>query len=221
MLQEENQGLGAHERHLKRRMNNPLFSPVRRQVGLDQVVEAQARDAAEQEAFVATLQSLVQRAVELKPNEESEVVLELKEQLDQAYETCSGLAGEQAVYKDAIRQLIDVVMKAVWANIGNDALALSELERETEARRLHFDKLRFTLVADLLRPEATIAEDELVPTLLSESPEALEAAWELFDPVQQAELHAQAVALLERLKDEGHPLPEAWDRLRCMQVLDG
>lgn len=219
MIDDDNVGLGAHERQLKRRMNNPLFPRERQQVGLDLVVEAQARDEAEREAFIKELQSLVQTAVELKPNEESEVILKLKEDLDRAYETCSGIAGEQADFKQAIRQLIDVVMRSIWANIGNDVQAVQELERETAARQMHFQKLNHPLVADLLRPDTTIAGDELVPTLLSEPAEAIQAAWELFDPEQQSELRQQAEQLLERLKAEGENLPDAWEKLPFMRPM--
>ena len=62
------------------------------------------------------------------------MILGLKERLDRLYEQASGLREDQTKVKAALRQLVGVVMRAVWSGAGNDALARSELEDEEQAR---------------------------------------------------------------------------------------
>lgn len=190
---------GRQERHLMRRHNNPLFSEARRQITPDSLSEAQRLDHEEIEDFIGQFHTLVHDAVKLQPNEGSEVILELKERLDKAYEQACGLADDQSETKDAIKKLTIVVMNAVRTGAGKDTLALQELEQEEVARKAHEALLEFDLVADLLCPDSPIAEGELAATLLSTREEELAALLELFDGNQLALLCGEAEALIEGL----------------------
>ena len=207
---------GAHERHLQRRFNNPLFAPERRQVSLADVIAAQELDSDEQARFAEEFRGLVEEAASLRPNEESEVILGLKERLEQAYEQCAGLGGEQAQPKVALKRLVELVVAAVRRGAGSDPKAREELVREALARSLHYDLLEHALVADLLRPDSPVGADELIPTLLSEPEEAVRAAMHLFDEGQRTMMRGQARALLERAGEEGHVLPDAARRLELI-----
>lgn len=199
---------GRHERHYRRRLDNPLFAqPVT--LNDDELIEAQRLDHQELVDFVSELREVVQCAVELKPTEDSEVVLKLKEDLERLYETAAGLADEQEGNRQAILQLLAVIMRTVSANAAGDALAAQELEMEAQARNLHFDLLRTPLVADLLHPQSTIAADQLAATLLSESAEAVSAALNLFDDEQRGQLAAEGQALLESV-DPNRERDQAW-----------
>jgi hypothetical protein len=190
---------GRRERHYRRRLGNPLFGGAALEANEDDLLEVQRLDHEELLVFLEELRELVRRAVDLKPNEDSQVVLDLKSDLDRLYETASGLADDQSGNKLAIRQLLAVIMKTVWQSAGNDSLAEAELAQEEQARAAHFDLLEQPLLADLLHPESVISAEELLPTLLSESEPALRAALELFEVEQLATLHADARALLAGL----------------------
>jgi hypothetical protein len=144
-------------------------------------MEAQRRDHEELVAFMARLRELVQRAVDLRPTEESQTVLDLKTELDRAYEEASGLADDQAGNKEAIRQLLAVIMATIRSSAGADATAQHELDDEDEARRVHFQLLAYPLVADLLHPQSVIQPEELAATLLTADTDELAAALSLFD----------------------------------------
>ena len=202
---------GRHERHFLRRLDNPLFgSPTR--LDDEALLEVQRLDHEELVSFITELRAVVARAVAFKPQEETEVVLKLKEDLERLYETSACLADEQEGNREAIRQLLAVIMRTIRANAQGDALAARELEMEEEARRLHFELLREPLVAELLHPQSVVGPDDLVPTLLSESESAVAAALQLFDDTQRAELASHARALLEA-RDPQRGRPQAWERL--------
>ncbi len=204
---------GRHERHYRRRLNNLLFPRPISGPTDEALLEAQRLDHEELLSFLTELRSAVQRAVELKPTVDTQVVLDLKSDLDRLYETAAALADNQDGNQSALRQLIAVIMRTVWAGTGGDPLAEAELEQEEAARTAHFALLRQPLVAELLHPDTLIAADELLPTLLSESAAAVAAAAELFDADQLTELCSAGQRLLDT-QDPGASLyPDARERL--------
>lgn len=203
---------GRHERYLVRKHNNPLFSESERTLTSNQLNEAQRLDHEELVAYIGELRKLVGEAVALGPHEQSEVILELKERLDQYYERACRLADDQTPNKEAIRKLVSVIMHTVIKGAGNDALAQKQLEHEEQARRTHYALLEHPLVADLLDPQSLIREHELLPTLLSVDQAEFEAAVTLFDPVQLADLCKQGEQLLAGF-DGGEEYSQARARL--------
>ncbi len=209
---------GRRERHLLRKRNNPLFSEEEQRISTSALQEAQRLDHEELVAFITGFHTLIHDAVKLQPNEDSEVILNLKERLDRAYEQASGLADDQTETKTAIHKLVRVIMSTVEAGAGDDPQALYELKQEKAARAAHFELLQHPIVADLLDPDTPISEKELVPTLLSESADGLRAALELFDNVQLAILCEEAKKILERVEAEGKPVGEQRQRLMEMET---
>ena len=209
---------GARERRLQRLWDNPLFAEGKRRVSQPEVERARQQDLEERERFLVDFQALLQEAVNLAPNVESDVILSLKERLDQAYERCSSLPGELAEIRQALRRLVAVIMGSVRAHATDDPQALAKLRDEDIAREAHYELQGFPLVADLLRQDTVIQEDELVPTLLSESRESLAAALQLFDADQVALLFQEGQALLQQRLQQGQALPEAWARLREIEA---
>ncbi|MBT3046616.1 MAG: hypothetical protein AB2728_01805 [Candidatus Thiodiazotropha sp.] len=197
---------GRHERHLLRRFENPLFAEAARTLTQAQLTEAQRLDHEELVAYIEELRRLVGEAVALGPHEQSDVILDLKERLDKAYETACRLADDQTPNKEAIRKLVDVIMRSVWKGAGNDTLAHQELQQEEAARQAHYALLENPLVADLLDPESLIAEDELLPVLLSTGESDFEAALTLFDATQLEALLRQGESLAQ--PDSGSRLNE-------------
>ena len=208
---------GRHERHYRRKIGNPLFarpSVVQSDPGL---LDVQRLDNEELLDFIVQLRAAVAQAVELKPTEESQVVLDLKERFDKLYETAAGLGDDQSGNQHAIRQLLAVIMRTVRVQAAGDPLADAELGQEERARTAHFALLSQPLVADILHPESVIAKDELVATLLSESEIAVAAALELFDERQLRSLCADAQGRVAELEADGIELPDARQRLSQMR----
>ena len=208
---------GAFERQLQRKHGNPLFSVVARAVTQNQIDAARYRDQEELRSFQAALRATLREALDMPPQVESDVLLKLKARLDQLYDQASGLPGDHDREKQSLMRMIGVIMKAVWAGAGDDPRARSELEQEEHARTLHHDLLLQPLVSHLLRPDSPIAEDELIPTLLSETEDAVRTVLQLFDSTQLQALCQQARELLTPLKAEGSELSTALQRLALLE----
>ena len=208
---------GRRERHLQRRHGNPLFADPPPPTSLAELERARREDQEEAQKFQEEFVTLIQEATGLKPNEESEVILKLKERVDRAYEQASGLGGDQSRIKAVIPRLIAPIMVAVRRGAGDDPEALQELDQEESARAMHYHLLEQPLVADLLAPDSPVTAEELLPTLLCSDVGALEAALQLFDPPQLGALVEDGRALLEGLERGGRLPPEARERLVLME----
>ncbi len=208
---------GAHERHVLRKHNNPLFP---RPLRLDDqtLFEAQRRDFEARQAFQRDFEALLEEAVNLEQNVDTDTLLRLKGRLDEAYETACFVSGDQTAIKQAIQKLIAAIMNTLWQHIEpGDALAQAELRQEEMARQQHFRLLETPLIADLLSPHSPIAPDELAPTLLSADDDELRTALALFDETQLSLLVSQAKALLAPFEQRPDCPPEAWRRLEIME----
>ncbi len=205
---------GMHERHLLRKDGNPLFGSP--DYPAEAYLEARRLDQQEHQRFEQDMREVIQQAINLDANAESEVVLELRGRLDQLYTRCSCLGEHCMDHKQSLRKLIDIVMKAVWQAAADDPQARMELEQEEMARQQHFLLLEYPLIADMMRPDTPIGQDELVPTLLQAEEDEMEAVLWMFEPQQLAAIRQQAEVLLKRLAAEGHLLSHAWHNLELM-----
>lgn len=205
---------GPHERHLKRRLLNPLFPKPEREVTQQDIVDAQKKDEENLLEFMTYFQSVVQKTTQLGSNSESDVVLQIKEQLDECYATSCAMPGEHSNLKVAIKKLIIAIMAAIRKGAAGDPVALKKLDEEDIAREMHNELHERKLIADLMLEKSPILEHELTPTLLNEETDDLEAALQLFSPEQLALVVKDAQALLEKLRQDGLEIPHAWERFQ-------
>ena len=193
---------GPRERHLKRKYQNPLFGSDQPPFTQNQIQQAHQADEQELNHFLRYFRDLVQEAIDLKPESDSEVILDIKERLDKCYAHCCALPGEQSDIKNAVNTLIEVIMKAVRQGAANDPIALNTLEDEDIARRMHNELHEFQIVADLLLPDSPVESNELTATLLSEQEASLTAALQIFDKQQLQQIYSEAEALSNSLEPE-------------------
>ena len=184
---------GAYERQYLRQLNaSELFS-----VESDELlfVQAKANDQALVEPFMSELQLVLERAVALKPNEEGDVLLEVKADLDRLYNASCSLPEDQSDIQKYIANLIETIMGSIRKGAEDDDRALLELSEETQARKAHFELLESTLVSDLLSDQSVIPAEQLLPTLLSAEKSDLAQAIQLFDAEQTKQLINQGHTL--------------------------
>lgn len=194
---------GAHERQLQRKDSQPsLFGLTENQITSDMILMARQQDSEEVEKFMTSFRSVVERAVSLKPNEQSDVILELKEELDQHYQNCCSLQGDMQPIKKALQTLIQAIMNAVRSGAGNDVTAQAKLDEEDTAREEHFRLQEFAFITDMMRDEKSIPDNEFSLTLITEPMNVLTEALELFQPQDIATLITELHEKLSNLDDE-------------------
>ena len=207
---------GPRERQLQRKHNNLLFmacGPVTQ----DQINTAQREDHSAMQQFMERFREVVQRTVKLDKQVETEVLLKLKAELEQLYVVSTGLAGDQTAILDAIRKLIAAISKTLHSASKDDAHFLEKLQEDEQHTTLHLHLCKHVIVSDILNPDGIIANNELMPTLLSESEDGLHATLMLFSPEQQQLMLQEGEDLLKQAEAAGHNLPMARQRLSQMQ----
>lgn len=207
---------GPRERHLQRKLNNPLFT-VNAAITQQDIGFAQQQDQDSMQQFMEQFRELVQRAVKLDKNVESDVVLLLKAQLEQQYAVCTGLPGHPVTIQDAIKKLIAAISSTLRSTSRDDPHALEKLDNDEEHTSLHLQLCDHLVVSDILNPDEIISSDEQIATLLNEPEDALQAALALFPPERIRILITEGDILLSKIEAEGHGLPLAWQRLAQME----
>ncbi len=208
---------GAHERHLIRRHNNVLFGARQTEVNSDSLQENQKKDHDILQQFMVDFRDAMTKAVNLKPNEDSEVILEVKDSLDKLYATSASVADDQARVRESIKKLLTVIMQSVRKGAGDDAHALQELDQEESAREANMDFLESKLAADILDPDSPIDNDDLIPTLLCAEKDDLALATQLFDEEQMTYLLSESENLLNKLDAEGQDVKQAAENFVFME----
>ncbi len=193
---------GANERHLRRKVNNPLFGAP--DITQDDVQRAREIDEREHKAFMDGFYALAKDASALDASVDAEELIALKQRLEKSYEQSCSVMGSMGEIQQGLSKLIDSIMQSLLHASRTDEHAHQKLVEELEARKLHFELLQHNLIADLLRPDSPITSDELVPTLLSSPEPALRAAVGLFTPEQLAVLCEHGNRMLEGV-DSDHP----------------
>ena len=208
---------GAHERHLIRRHDNVLYGDRASEVSSDSLQQNQKIDHDILQQFMHDFREVVSKAVDLKPNEDSEVILAVKDQLDKLYASSVSIADDQSRVQESIKKLLNVVMQSVRKGAAQDPKALQELEQEDAAREANYAFLESTLVADILDPESPIENDDLLPTLLCAEKDDLALATQLFDLEQISFLLEQGKILLDKLDSEAEDITKAAENYVFME----
>lgn len=191
---------GPHERHLRRKVNNLLFGDRQTALTDDLLKKAQQKDRNFILEYQKEFHDVLEKTVALKPNEESDIILKLKERLEKLYEMSAAINDKQDELRPAIAKLLQIIMAAVRKGAGNDVQAQDELNQEDMAREAHFKLLESSLAADLLNPQSPIDTEELAPTLLSVGKSDLSLVIQIFDEAQLLLLASDAEKLIEKLK---------------------
>ena len=200
---------GAFERHLIRREKNPLFEERQTLINSDSLMEAQKKDHEILQKFMLDFREVMSQTVSFKANEDSEIILKVKDKLDKLYATSVSIADDQNKVRESIKKLLTIIMKSVRKGAENDTHALQELDQEDMAREANFAFLESKLVADILDPDSPIENEDLIATLLSASKDDLALANQLFDKEQLTYILTEAESLLNKLESEGHDVKNA------------
>lgn len=208
---------GAYERQYLRCSKHPeLFEAEADELLL---VQAKANDQALVEPFMSDFQAVLERAAGFKPNEESDVLLAVKADLDRLYNASCSLPDDQRDIQKYIAGLIETIMQSIRKGAEDDERAILELAEETEARKMHFELLESPLIADLLSDESVIPAEQLAPVLLSAEKADLAQAVQLFDAEQTRQFIDQAHTLLSDLSKK--PSVDLSEATQSLEFIEG
>ena len=152
---------GAHERHLIRRSNNVLFGARQTEVDSDSLQQNQKKDHDILQQFMSDFRDLMTKAIELKPNEDSEVILEVKDGLDKLYAASVSVADDQVKVQESIKKLLAVIMQSVGVNS-----ILVTLPKNIQLTGVALDHSIFGAIASIFILNCLSVTSFLIPPIL-------------------------------------------------------
>jgi hypothetical protein len=193
---------GAHEIHLMRRHNNPLFSPERQRVTGKDVYEARIRDA---NALIAAHKEMESIKAEILGNENlpqdwSGYLNGLRERIDSLADDKIYRLGRNSAYlEESIATARDYVI-SIWRGAVKSVPAkLAQLE---EVEKLHEERQSRIKASEWLRhinhPNNIIPTNEVIPSFLSENLETVTANMNLLESMVKTEKDGNPTQSLSR-----------------------
>lgn len=210
---------GAHERHLQRRHNNPLFTEDRRHVTVSEVYYARLRDV---QAIEEVRRGLVEVHEELKkgdlPYPWHPYLNGLREQIDELTDRVLSAGGDAHLEKAAASMRANIL--EVWRiALGADAEGIASLDK-AEAGHNEHRAVRTPWTQQVTSAAKPIPEEEVTCSLLCESVEDIEKAVAYLGANSEAMTSFRGVALrtvMEALA-QGHEVPQHRQKLAAMGV---
>ena len=217
---------GAVERHLQRRYRNPLFPLHRQMVTGKDVYDARVADNLALSEIRKDLNELAREfyATAQLPLNWQSFLDGLRERLDKLEDRRVIAGGPHAGLGEAIAELRNNLLHSWRGAIQKNRKSLADLEQveATQAQR-RTALYASDWIAQLLSHASVMPTEEVVPSLLSESPDALERAVTSLQAeprLHETLAHCRVAArrLVEDVRTAGHPVPEVDEKLR---ILDG
>jgi hypothetical protein len=185
------QNPGCFERHLQRKYRNPLFPPDVPTVAQEQIDQARVKDSLEAEEVRQRFWSLLHRVRDRDASVPCGEALNVRKEFDNLLSRTAEIGGPLHEVVPKLFEMYEAVVHDILASLydHNDlekqlrvALAFS-----AERRRLFNN----SFVAQLRRMDTPIRPDEVIPSLLSETPETIRLMVEVLSD------HPEAVAALQ------------------------
>jgi hypothetical protein len=200
------------ERHLKRKHNNPLFPEPDREVTQEQIDRARERDredAAKLERDLADVASDLQKLPALaRPRD----VAPIRERIDELLDRAAAIGGQADLTRGALHELRKALINNLRKAFKGNGKLLNALE---EAERYHCSRVEIfhdPPVAQLLR----IPSSDLIPAMLSESPEIIEKIMCMVDEDKREPVAKEACGLLKSALAQGKVMPLAEEKLKAI-----
>jgi hypothetical protein len=207
---------GAHERHVRRKVNNPLFGDL--QITQDDIQSARELDEKEHQNFMTDFHALAKDASKLDASVGTDVLVTLKQRVVRCYEQSCSMMGSMDEIQQAMSQLIGSIMQALLHAANDDAPAQQDLMAELQARELHFELLGHSLIADILSADSPITSADLMPALLSAPEDAVQAVIALFNDEQLLLLCEQSHNMLDGVESDHARIKHARKMLLLLEA---
>ncbi len=208
---------GCFERHLQRKYCNPLFSPFTRNFTQHEVDVARQRDERDTAELQRELKKLVSSAMTLPEEIDSAACNKARRSIDRLLCRAAEIGGAAAheitsTLLELRESLVNSWQKAL-TNQEEAQKALDDEEGLLNTFQMRFCENKF--VVQLCRADTPITGEDLIPALLSESPDTIRLAMSLAGEGVASKIRHKCKAFVEELKASGEDVSEISEKLRA------
>ncbi|MEX2014294.1 MAG: hypothetical protein WD896_02980, partial [Parcubacteria group bacterium] len=204
---------GAHETHLRRRHNNPYFPESRRKVLPEDLAEAKRKDKEDYVACEQLFEQLGKEIEALSSTTTSGDLLGLRERIDDLIFFSMGVGGPEIEVASKADRLREAVISDLRAAFAGDEETLSNIEK---ADAYHKDRVRafyIPVIAQILRKNGPIPQEETIPAILSEDPSAIAIFINSLPKDSRPPIEVEALKIMREALDNGHVDPQFEEKI--------
>jgi hypothetical protein len=205
---------------LQRRWNNPYFRAERRSVTPVELQNARNDDAKDYEEAKRNFMEIVDAVANLPAVTPFTTLNKLRQRIDDLMPALMGIGGPALDLTQKAEALRGLIIRDVRLAIGQDAAGLQRLEL---AERAHDERCRpfqTPFIAQLLREDSPIPNDEVVASLLSEEPATISLCFETLGEGARERAKEPAMRLIAGAAFDGFSDPLLDEKLKVLGIAD-
>lgn len=195
---------GAFELHLFRRTTNPLFKKERRIVTQKDIDNAIAHDNLESMLLERHFRELLERIRHNIGDKTTWGELnKVREQIDSLMESAAGIGGSASRIKAKLQELRQSLILTARQSFSENIEHLRLIDEAEAYFESNAAKFLNPFIAQMLRKDGPIPNDEIVPCLLMEEPATIETVINFMDTNLHSTIRQEALSLLDEAIKEG------------------
>ena len=206
----------AHEAHLMRRHNNPYFPESRRSVSHEDLTEAKRKDKEDYILCQQRLGKLGEEIEALPPTSTSGDLLALRERIDDLIFFSMGVGGPATEIASKADQLREAIISDLRSAFAGDEETLSNIEKADTYHKDNVRKFYIPVIAQILRKNGPIPQDETIPAILSEDPSAIAIFINSLPEDSRALIEVEGLKILRESLDDGHMDPQCEEKISAL-----
>jgi hypothetical protein len=208
---------GCFERHLQRKCENPLFPLDKRNFTQREVDLARQKDQQDAAEFQEELESLLRTVGALPDEADWQQTSNLREKIDVLLHRAAEIGGKTGdSFSLTLHELRKALVDSQKAAIADNDEALNALRAAEQFQKSGTLLFNNVFVAQMRREDTPIAREDIIPALLSESPDTIRAVMEILDGDVRNVIRQGCVQFLNEAKAAGTSTPQLDEKLSAL-----
>lgn len=207
---------GAYEAQLKRRFDNPYFSPLRRVISQQELSAAKQIDC---EDFEKVKVRFLEILFEVDTLPEIAAILKLhalRESIDDFVYFAMGVGGPAKILVHKADELRGRIISNMQDAFSDDLETLEAIEKADSYHRDEVNKFNCEFSSQLARDDSPIAEDEVLPSLLSEDSMTISIVIDTLPEESRDQIKLAAMLLIRNALNDGYRDPEFEEKVAVL-----
>lgn len=209
---------GCFERHLQRKCGNPLFPPDKRNVTQREVDLARQKDEQDAAVLQEELREHMTSMISLPDEIDSPGCNKVRRSIDRLLcraAEIGGAAGHEI--SNTLLEARKCLIQSWREGLTNREDAQKVLQKAEDAfNTFGMRLLENTFVAQMSREDTPITREDIIPALLSESPDTIRTAMKLINDNVKHEIRQGCIQLLHDAKAGGTSIPQLDEKLNAL-----
>lgn len=208
---------GCFERHLQRKCENPLFTLDKLNVTQREVDLARQKDEQDAVELQEELEKLLRTVGALPDKCDWKQTSDIREKIDTLLDRAAEVGGELGdSVSITLHELRKVLVDSQKKALADNEEALDALRKAEQYHQSGASLFNNAFVAQMQREDTPITREEIIPALLSESPDTIRKVMKILNDDVRNVIRQGCVQLLYEAKASGTIIPQLDEKLNVL-----